>query len=169
MSVDTVIKWFQERVKEIHKQGKTQVLIPNATGAVQVMKYPLYETKRVKSFHNGQLTFREPTGEADLKGWKKAILANATHMVDAALLSIALHDFDCSFSTVHDAAYCYCNSSMTEMLNRLKFGYKQAVEFNIWDEFRRINGLDPNDPTTSFPTTDTLHLDEVLDSDYLFA
>lgn len=169
MSVDTVIKWFQERVKEIHKQGKTQVLIPNATGAVQVMKYPLYDLKRVKSFHNGQLTFREPTGEADLKGWKKAILANATHMVDAALLSIALHDFDCSFSTVHDAAYCYANDSMTQMLSRLKQGYKQAVEFNIWDEFRRINGLDPNDPTTSFPTTDTLHLDEVLDSDYLFA
>lgn len=169
MSVDTVIKWFQERVKEIYANGKTEVLIPNATGAVQVMKYPLYELRRVKSFHNGQLTFREPTGEADLKAWKKAVLANATHMVDAALLSIALHDFDCSFSTVHDAAYCYGNSSMTQMLSRLKGGFKQAVEFNIWDEFRKINGLDHTDPTTAFPTTDTLDLDEVLDSDYLFA
>ena len=168
MSVDTVIDWFQKRVVEIYKSGKTEVLIPNATGAVQVMRYPLYELRRVKSFHNGQLTFREETGEADVKAWKRSILANATHMCDSAILVKALKDFDCSFSTVHDAAYCYATGSMTQMLDRLKDGFKQAVEFNIWDEFRTINGL-PVDANTDFPKTNTLKLKSVLDSDYLFA
>ena len=75
---------------ELHKQGKKEVLIPNATGSVQVMRYPLFEIRRIKSFHNGQMTFRIETGEADLKGWKRAILANATHMTDGAILAIAL-------------------------------------------------------------------------------
>ena len=169
MSVQAIINWFQERVREIHKQGKTKVLIPNATGAVQEMLYPKFKKRRVKTFHNGQMYFAEPTGEADLKAWKRAILANVTHMTDGAILSIGLKDFDCPFSTVHDAAYCYANDNMTKMVRRLKEGYVEAVGFNIWDEFRKINGLDPNDPTTAFPTTPTLKLEEILDSDYIFA
>lgn len=169
MSVDTVIEWFQKRVVELHKEGKTSVLIPNATGAVQVMKYPLYDIRRIQSFHNGRLTFREPTGEADIKAWKRSILANATHMCDSAILVIGLKDFESSFSTVHDAAYTYATDSMTQMLERLKEGFIEAVRFNIWDEFRKINGLDHKDPTTSFPRTKTLILDDVRDSDYLFA
>ena len=154
---------------DLDEDGKKEVLIPNATGAIQVMKYPLYDCKRVKSFHNGLITFREPTGEADLKGWRKAVLANATHMCDAAILSIALKDFEHSFSTVHDAAYCYATDAMTDMLQRLKQGFIEAVQFNIWDEFREINGLDPDDPHTSFPQTNTLNLTEVANSSYLFA
>ena len=169
MSVESVIKWFQARVTELHKLGKTEVLIPNATGAIQVMKYPLYNIKRIKSFHNGLISFREPTGEADLKGWKKAVLANATHMTDAAILSIALRDFKYSFSTVHDAAYCYATDAMSDMLSQLKLGFVEAVQFNIWNEFRQINGLDPNDPHTSFPQTNTLNLKDVVNSSYLFA
>lgn len=169
MSVKSVIDWFQQRVIELHKLGKKEVLIPNATGSVQVMRYPLFEIRRIKSFHNGQMTFRIETGEADLKGWKRAILANATHMTDGAILALALHNFDCSFSSVHDAAYCYANGSMSEMLGRLKKGFVDATSFNIWDEFRKINGLDHTDPTTDFPTCNTLKLSEVLDSDYLFA
>jgi hypothetical protein len=168
MSVDAVISWFQARVTELHKMGKKEILIPNATGAVQVMRYPLYEVKQVKSFHTGRLTEYIPTGEVDLRAWKRAITANATHMCDAAILAIGLHDFDSAFSTVHDAAYTYPNKSMQEMLDRLRKGYVEAVKMDIWDEFRKINGL-PLDPATAFPKTNTLDLDDVLNSDYIFA
>ena len=168
MSVQAVIKWFQDRVKEIFESGKTEVNIPNAAGSMQVMKYPLYEIKRVDSFHNGRFTERRPTGQADLKAWLRAITANATHCCDAAILALALKDFGHNFSTVHDAAYTYGNGSMTQMLHELKRGYVEAVSFNIWDEFRRANDL-PIEPTTSFEVSNTLDLSRIMDSHYIFA
>ena len=168
MSVDSVIAWFQDRVKEIHAEGKTEVLIPNAAGSIQTMKYPKYKSKRVESFHNGRFTESIPTGEADLKAWKRAITANATHMTDAAILCLGLHDFDCSFSTVHDAAYTYASSAMTDMVARLKDGYIKAVEMNIWDEFRKLNDI-PLDKSTGFIQTKTLDLETVRQSKYIFA
>ena len=169
MSVDSVIGWFQDRVKEIYDMGKKEVLIPNAAGAVQVMKYPEYERPReVRSFHNGRFTERKPTGKPDLRAWKRAITANATHMTDSAIMVIALHDFEYSFSTIHDAAHTYATGAMNTMLDRLKEGYIQAVGMDIWDRFRELNGL-PIEPATDFPKSNTLDLEVVRDSQYIFA
>lgn len=169
MSVDSVINWFQARVKEIHKSGKTVVLIPNATGCIQTMKYPHYETKQVMSFHNGRFTESHPTGEADLKAWKRSITANATHMCDSAIMCIAFQDFPHSFSTIHDASHTYASSAMTDMVTRLKRGYIEAVGLNIWDEFRKLNGIDTNNKATDFIQTKTLDLNDVMKSQYIFA
>ena len=169
MSVDSVIAWFQARVEEIYKSGKTEVLIPNATGSVQVMKYPLMKkVRQVQSFHNGRFTEYEDTGKPDIKAWKRAITANATHMTDSAIMAIALHDFPYAFSTIHDAAHTYATEAMDLMTDRLKDGYVQAVGMDIWDKFREINGL-PIEPATDFPKTNTLNLEDVRHSDYIFA
>ena len=169
MSVDSVITWFQARVEEIYNAGKKVVLIPNATGSVQVMKYPLMkEVRRVQSFHNGRFTEYEDTGKPDLKAWKRAITANATHMCDSAIMCISLHDFPFAFSTIHDAAHTYATGAMDLMTDRLKDGYIQAVGMDIWDEFRKLNDL-PIEPATDFPKTNTLNLKEVRHSDYIFA
>ena len=168
MSVQAVIAWFQSRVEEIYAAGKREVVVPNAAGCTQVMKYPLYQIKRVDSFHNGRHTERIATDDADLKAWRRSITANATHCTDGAILALALKDFDANFSTVHDAAYTYANGTMTRMLAELKRGYIEAVSFNIWDEFRLANGL-PLDPATSFECSNTLDLNRIKDSFYIFA
>ena len=169
MSVDSVIAWFQARVEEIYKMGKKQVLIPNATGSIQVMKYPKKEAvAQVKSFHQGRFTEYKDTDEVDIKAWKRAITANATHMCDSAIMCLALYNFPFAFSTIHDAAHTYASSAMDLMTERLKDGYIQAVKMDIWDEFRRLNGL-PIEPATDFPKTNTLDLEVVRQSDYIFA
>ena len=169
MSVDSVINWFQDRAKEIAAMGKNFILIPNAAGVVQVMKYPKVEkTKQVVSFHNGRFTEYQSSDLPDTDAWKRAITANATHMTDSAIMVLALHDFPYAFSTIHDAAHTYATGAMDMMLERLKDGYIKAVEMDIWDEFRRINGL-PIDATTDFPKTNTLDLEVVRQSSYIFA
>ncbi len=89
-------------------------------------------------------------------------------MCDSAIMCLALHNFPFAFSTIHDAAHTYATGAMDLMIDKLKEGYIKAVEMDIWDEFRKLNGL-PIEPSTDFPKTNTLDLEDVRNSDYIFA
>lgn len=90
MSVDSVINWFQARAKEIAAKGVNQILIPNATGVVQEMNYPLVETiVRTGGFHNGRHTEYVYSDKPDVPAWLRGITANATHMADSAIMTFS--------------------------------------------------------------------------------
>ena len=166
-----VVEWFQARVQEIYDSGRKEVLIPTPNGSVQVMRYPIYKPKQVKSFHHGSISWiaeYEPTDEPDIKKWLSSITANTIHSLDGCLLSLALANFPEAFSTVHDACYTYAGTCMDEMLDRLKQAFVQTVSFDIWTEFLTLNGLEVN-ATTAPPIVGNLDLKQVLKSDYIFA
>ena len=171
-SFSFVIDWFKSRVEEIIANGSTKIVIPTATGSTQTMTYPIYERKRVKSFHHGTMSYSqiedyEQTDKPDYDKWLSSITANVVHSIDASIMVKGLVDFPHSFSTIHDAAHTYAGQPMDEMLFRLKVGFIEAVSFNIWDEFRRANNL-PIIPETAPPIVGNLDLQDVMSSDYIF-
>ena len=172
-SFSFVIDWFQARAQEIYDSGAKEIKIPTPTGSLQRMFYPEYKTKQQDTFYHGSMRYRltewVPTDKPNVKKWLSSIVPNAIHSLDGSLLAIGLHDFDVSFSTVHDAVYTYAGSCMDDMLTRLKRGYVEAVSYDIWTEFMIANGLDHTDPTLAPPIVGTLDLDMVMKSDYIFA
>tara|TARA_R110002012_G_scaffold320906_1_gene546723 strand:- start:6 stop:689 length:684 start_codon:yes stop_codon:yes gene_type:complete len=178
-SFSFVVDWFQARAQEIYDSGAKEISIPTPTGSVQKMFYPVYEVKQVKSFYSGSLKYKEeketklteyyPTDKPDIKKWLSSITANAIHSLDGSCLAIGLHDFPESFSTVHDAIYCYAGSTMDDILVKLKQSFKETVEFDIWGEFLRANNLPEDNPESYPPIVGNLDLNKVLESDYIFA
>ena len=178
-SFSFVVDWFQARAQEIYDSGAKEIRIPTPTGSVQRMFYPEYEVKQVKSFYSGSLKYKEnkdtkiteyiPTDKPNLDKWLSSITANAIHSLDGSCLTIGLHDFPVSFSTVHDAVYCYASSSMDDILERLKAAFIETVSFDIWTEFLKANNLPTDNPKSYPPIVGNLDLSQVMQSDYIFA
>jgi hypothetical protein len=167
-----VLDWFQQRAQEIHNSGKKKILVPTPSGSTQIMKYPIYDRKRIKTFHYGSLNYKIsdyiPTKEADLKDWRRAITANTIHSIDASIMVKAFRNFNHNFSTIHDAAHTYASKAMDEMTDRLKEAFIEACSFNIWDEFRKANDLNIDNKNTP-PIVGNLDLQDVKHSDYIFS
>ena len=178
-SFSFVVDWFQARAKEIYDRGAKEIRIPTPTGSLQRMFYPTYEVKQVMSFYSGSLKYKgrqetklteyHPTDEPNLKKWLSSITANTIHSLDGSCLAIGLHDFPTSFSTVHDAVYCYASSAMDDILTRLKEAFVETVSYDIWTEFLKANDLPLDNPLSYPPIVGNLDLNTVLDSDYIFA
>ena len=99
---------------------------------------------------------------------KTATAANCIHGAgDAALLCMALGEFDHSFYAVHDSISTYIGKPMKDLQKRLRQAYREVVEFNLWNEIRAANGL-PTGAKYNPALVNTLDLDLVEKSEYMF-
>ena len=173
--IRVVFNWFSDLVQEIHASGKDEVLIPTATGSIIHQTYPIPKYKQIRTFAFGSSQFKEartnkeePTDKRNLGKWKTATAANCIHGAgDAALLCMALGEFDHSFYAVHDSISTYIGKPMKDLQKRLRKAYREVVEFDLWNEIRAANGL-PTGAKYNPALVNTLDLDLVEKSEYMF-
>jgi DNA-directed RNA polymerase len=172
-SINTVISWFQARIKEIVKQGKTDVRYTTSNGSVMTLKYPKTKLKKVRTFHYGSAEYREvkiqdTELEINTRKMSSSITANITHATDAAALCAALYNWDSPFVALHDAVGMPPGKLVDIGSRRLKEGLVEATGYSVWDAFRLDNDL-PLSPQSAPPIIGDLDLEDVLTSNYLFA
>ena len=172
-SINTVIAWFQARIKEIVNEGKTEVKYTTANGSVMTLKYPKIKTRQVRTFHYGSANYRtvdeqKLLDEMNTKKMSSSITANITHSTDATALCAALWDWEKPFVSLHDAVGMPPGKLVDIGTRRLKEGLVEACRHSVWDAFRIANDL-PLSPHSAPPIIGDLDLEDILTSNYLFA
>lgn len=172
-SINSVVRWFQARTKEIIKSGKNEISYTTSNGSVMTLKYPKTRLKRVRTFHYGSASYRQTEDEQALpevnsRKMCSAITANITHATDAATLCAALYDWDSPFVALHDAVGMPPGKLVDEGIRRLKTGLVEACGHPVWDVFRQDNNL-PLSPHSAGPIIGDLDLEDILSSNYLYA
>lgn len=172
-SINTVVNWFKDRTREALRNGAKEIRVTSANGSQMILRYPKSDLKRVTVLGNSDVTSRRKA----LKEYKdepfprkllSSITANVTHMTDAAALCDALWDWEVPFVGVHDACGLPPSQLLDEGVQRLKRGLINATSHNIWDTFRSDNNL-PLDAVTAGPVIGDLHLEDIMDSNYMFS
>lgn len=172
---DQILGWFLDVSRHIYESGGSLIRIPTASGNIVVHDYrfPTYSVKQTMAYGSysakSKRTRKLADGfedNADVESGVRALGANLTHACDAAVLQLALHDYEGNYGTNHDAVYLPCSKQITIVQERLQRAYKQMVEHNVLEQLLVANslegeGLEP-------PMKDTYDPECGLKANYLF-
>ena len=174
-SISGMVKWCQELARQTHAAGKKTLIIPTVTGSKVLMRYSETERVTFDTFHCGSIGVGSKVNHNQkshipcLEDWMKAITANLVHTADAALLGVALADWEWNLTTVHDCVQTAPGAGMDILVRRMRAGYHQVVSWDIWNEVAAANGIDiSTDPALSPPVIGDLNLEDTQAANYMF-
>jgi len=172
--------WFKELAKRTIQSGHKQITWVTPSGSVVKQEYLEEEEHSVRTYSFGDskvrrhLSYKEKNAKK-LKDRKmqSALAANTVHSLDAALLQLALHDYDGNcFTTVHDCVYGP-SGVLSVLVERIKDAFYQVVSGDFLFDMLSENDLADDDDLVSQLRTmkhkDDGLLDSIKDSQYLFS
>lgn len=173
-SINTIIRWFKLRTREILDSGKTCIHYTSCNGSKMTLKYPKTKRTTIHTFGYGSMKLTVDskeqivTDQVDRKKMLSGIVPNITHLTDSSSLSESFWDYDGDFVSIHDCIGLPPGKKLDEGVVRLKEGFINSTKYNVWDQFRIENDL-PMDPQTSGPVVGDLDIEEIRDSHYLYS
>jgi len=173
-SINTVVKWFQDRTVEALANGANEIIYTSCNGSVMHLTYPKSKAKPIWTLsHKGSTKLRErqiqeSTNEVNKVKLKNAVTANITHLTDASALCAAMWDFEESWVGLHDAVGIAPSQALDEAIQRLKEGFIEATSYNVWQQFCLDNDL-PIDAQTPPPVIGDLDIADIQKSTYLYS
>jgi len=171
------MNWLTEVTDLVCQTGrKMQWTAP--TGWPVRQEYAKYETRRLNAMLGGTVRRvrlrREGGGDVDVAQQKQGISPNFIHHVDAAIMALAVSNFDGPISVVHDSFATLANlvpdlgrilrDSVATIVGGLDGREKPLLAFR--NELRRQTGLALPDPPNF---GGDIQLDEIRKSTYLFS
>ena len=172
--------WFKTLAKATLDTGERQ--IKWTTPSMSIIKQEYFEDQDVpvKTYSYGEtkvdryISNKEKNGkELKLSKMQTALAANTVHSLDAALLQLALHDYEGKcFTTVHDCVYGP-SGILDELVGRIKNAFYEVVSGDFLYNMLLSNGLEENDGLVAqlkaMTHEDEGLLDSIKDSLYLFS
>ena len=173
-SITTFVQWMRRRTIAALEGERRSFNTPAANGNVCMSRYPERKAKSINTFHYGsakvdhQFNTLEATKTPDKSSWIKACAANAIHVQDASLLSLAYSDWELNLSCVHD---CVCSApgmSMMLLRHKFKLAYVQTISWDFWKGIYKANGLKfDEDMYAAVCEMDTFEPSEAMEANYI--
>ncbi len=173
-SINTVIRWFKLRTREILDSGKNCIYYTSCNGSKMTMKYPKTKRTQIHTFGFGSMELTVDSKEdivtenVNRNKMLSGVVPNITHLTDSSSLSESFWNYDGDFITIHDSVGLPPGKKLDEGVVRLKEGFITSTKYNVWDQFRIENDL-PIDPQTSGPVVGDLDIEEIRGSHYLYS
>ena len=173
-SINTVVRWFKLRTREILDSGKNCIHYTSCNGSKMTLKYPKTKRTTIHTFGYGSMKLtveskeQTDTDQVDRNKMMSGIVPNITHLTDSSSLSESFWDYEGDFISIHDCVGLPPGRKLDEGVVRLKNGFISSTKYNVWDQFRIENDL-PMDPQTSGPVVGDLDIEEIRDSHYLYS
>ena len=173
-SINTIIRWFKLRTREILDSGKDCIHYTSCNGSRMTLKYPKTKRTTIHTFGYGSMKLTVDskeqivTDEVDRNKMLSGIVPNITHLTDSSSLSESFWDYEGDFVSIHDCVGLPPGWKLDEGLVRLKEGFINSTRYKVWDQFRIENDL-PLDPQTSGPVVGDLDIEQIQHSKYLYS
>jgi DNA-directed RNA polymerase len=184
---DEILDWFQTTARKAYEElGKEYLLIESASGNVIGSEYRHMITKHVETetlgttvympkrsddrskqrgSESAQVRAVDSEGDPDVESGILGIGANLTHGAgDAALLQLAFHDADFTFSTTHDCVYTPCTQAAKQAHMRVREAFIEICNYPTLQRYAALNGIQDMPP----PIKGDYDPDDVLKSRYFF-
>jgi hypothetical protein len=176
-SINTIIRWFKLRTREILDSGKNCIYYTSCNGSRMTLKYPKTKRTTIHTFGYGSMKLTVESKEeivtenVDRQGMLRSIVPNITHLTDSSSLSESFWNYEGDFISIHDCIGLPPGRKLDEGVVRLKEGFISSTRFNVWETFISDNDLnqfweiDPRDPTI----IGDLDIEEIQHSKYLYS
>ena len=170
-------KWFRDLAEVAFEKGLDRIKVPLPNGTISCVDYTPPQTKRIMTYGYGQSELRktkildldeevevsEEDRQLQLGNWRTGLCPNTTHMMDANLIAMALHDFPHPFTSCHDSLGCHASKRMNDLRERLLQSFVRIADFPVFKEILKANDLEMDLPPINEWKD---YAEEILSSEY---
>ena len=148
-------KWFRELAEAAYEKDLENIKVPLPNGTISSVDYTPIQTTRIMTYGYGQSELRKTKilttdeeaqiSEEDrllqMGSWRTGLCPNVTHMMDAQLIAMALHDFPHPFTSCHDSLGCHASQRMKDLRKRLLESFVEIARFPIFKAILEANNI----------------------------